>query len=211
MILPVDPEMLATLLRERLDTDHKPQGADRPDPVPGRPAAVLVGLVPRASGVTILLTRRAAHLPSHPGQISFPGGAHEPHDVDAVATALRESQEEIGLAPERVQVLGSLGFYQTSSRFCVTPIVGLVSPEAGLDPDPSEVEEIFELPAAQLLNPALYEQRWVERGSLRIKSHFIECEGKLVWGATAGMLIGFARLLGALGEPIERDDLTYHP
>ncbi len=211
MILPADAVELAALLRERLASGYKPQGSDRPDPVPGRPAAVLVGLIPRGSGVTILLTRRAAHLPSHPGQISFPGGAHEAHDADAVATALRESQEEIGLAPERVQVLGQLGFYHTSSRFCVTPVVALVSPEAGLDPDPAEVEAIYELPATQLLDPGRYERRWVERPGLRIKSHFIECEGRLVWGATAGMLIGLARLLGAQGEPVERDDLVYRP
>ncbi len=211
MIFPVQYQQLASMLRVRLAAGHKPQGADRPDSVTGRPAAVLVGLVPRASGVTILLTRRAAHLPAHPGQICFPGGAHEAHDVDAEATALRESHEEIGLAPERVQIMGRLGLYHTSSRFCVTPVVGLVSPDAAFVPDPSEVEEVFELPAAQLLNPARYERRWVERPGVRIRSHFIECEGKLVWGATAGMLIGFARLLGVEGEPIERDDLVYRP
>lgn len=214
MILPTDPEQLAFCLQQCLAAEDKPHGADVLEHlggVSGRPAAVLVGLIPRPEGVTILLTRRASHLPAHPGQISFPGGASETQDVDSIATALRESQEEIGLAPERVHVLGRLGIYQTSSRFCVTPVVGLITPEASLEADPNEVEEIFELPASILLNPVCYERRWVERRGGRVKSHFVDCQGKLVWGATAGMLLGFARLLGAFGEPVERDDLTFYP
>ena len=214
MILPSDPEQLASWVRQRLAVDDKPHGSDmleHKNALNGRPAAVLVGLIPRPEGVTILLTRRASHLPAHPGQISFPGGATEIQDIDSIATALRESREEIGLAPERVHVLGHLGFYQTSSRFCVTPVVGLITPEASLEADPNEVEEIFELPASILLNPVCYERRWVERRGGRVKSHFVDCQGKLVWGATAGMLLGFARLLGALGEPVDRDDLIFYP
>lgn len=211
MILPQSPENLAVWLRERLQHDGSFLGHDLAD-LPGtRLAAVLVPLVTRSQGVNIILTRRASHLPAHPGQISFPGGAREADDADLVATALRESHEEIGLLPEWVEVLGMLGEYHTSSRFRVTPVVGLVSPDLALHPDPDEVDEIFELPACILLDPSRYERRWVVRPGMRVKSHFLECNGYLVWGATAGMLIGLARQLGAKGEPIERDDLTYHP
>lgn len=211
MILPNERGQLAQILRERLATGGALLGHDISSARAERFAAVLVPLVLHPQGPTILLTRRAAHLPAHPGQISFPGGAHEDHDVDRIATALRETEEEIGLAPRYVEVVGLLGEYQTSSRFSVTPVVGLVAPGFQLRPDPSEVEEVFEIPAAVLLDPARYERRWVVRGGMRIKSHFLDYEGRLVWGATAGMLIGFARLLGAAGEPVERDDLEYRP
>lgn len=211
MILPNERGQLAQILRERLAAGGAPLGHDISSAKAERFAAVLVPLVLHPQGPTILLTRRAAHLPAHPGQISFPGGAHEDHDVDRIATALRETEEEIGLAPHYVEVVGLLGEYQTSSRFSVTPVVGLVAPGFQLRPDPSEVDEVFEIPASVLLDPARYERRWVVRGSLRIKSHFLDYEGRLVWGATAGMLIGFARLLGAAGEPVERNDLEYRP
>ena len=211
MILPNERGQLAQILRERLAAGGAPLGHDISSAKAERFAAVLVPLVLHPQGPTILLTRRAAHLPAHPGQISFPGGAHEDHDVDRIATALRETEEEIGLAPHYVEVVGLLGEYQTSSRFSVTPVVGLVAPGFQLCPDPSEVEEVFEIPAAVLLDPARYERRWVVRDSMRIKSHFLDYEGRLVWGATAGMLIGCARLLGAVGEPVERDDLVYYP
>jgi hypothetical protein len=93
----------------------------------------------------------------------------------------------------------------------VTPVVGLIEPGFSLQPDPAEVDAILEIPAAALLDPARYERRWVERSGLRIKSHFLQYEEHLVWGATAGMLIGFGRLMGATGEPVERDDLVYRP
>ncbi len=211
MILPNDREHLAQSLRERLAAGLPSLGHDISSVRANRRAAVLVPLVLHPEGATILLTRRAVHLPAHPGQICFPGGAHEVQDVDLVATALRETEEEIGLAPQCVEVLGILGEYQTSSHFCVTPVVGLVAPGFQLRPDPSEVEEVFEIPAAVLLDPARYERRWVVRGDMRIKSHFLDYEGYLVWGATAGMLVGFARLLGAPGEPVERDDLVHYP
>ncbi|MDR3410164.1 MAG: CoA pyrophosphatase [Formivibrio sp.] len=211
MILPHDRQSLAQSLRERLAGDVLPLGGDIAGRLAGRQAAVLVLLVLHPQGPTILLTRRAAHLPAHPGQISFPGGAREDCDVDLVATALRETQEEIGLSQHSVEVLGMLGEYQTSSLFCVTPVVGLVEPGFLFSPDTAEVEEVFEIPAAVLLDPSQYERRWVERGGMRIKSHFLDYEGRLVWGATAGMLIGFARLLGSVGEPMERDDLVHYP
>lgn len=210
MILPQHDQLKDWLLA-RLAVEKLSLGGDVSGLPAYKDAAVLIALVLRPDEVTVLLTRRASHLPAHPGQISFPGGAKEAHDADLAATALRESHEEIGLRPEQVDVLGVLGEYHTSSRFRVTPVVGLVYPELALHPDPAEVDEIFELPASVLLDPARYERRWVERPGVRIKSHFIEHNGYLVWGATAGMLIGFARLLGAKGEPVERDDMVHRP
>jgi len=199
MILPQHDQLKDWLLA-RLAVEKLSLGGDVSGLPAHKDAAVLIALVLRPDEVTILLTRRASHLPAHPGQISFPGGAKEAHDADSAATALRESHEEIGLRPEQVDVLGELGEYHTSSCFRVTPVVGLVNPGLDLHPDPAEVDEIFELPASVLLDPARYERRWVERPGVRIKSHFLECNGYLVWGATAGMLIGFASLLGLTQE-----------
>ncbi|MDE2454915.1 MAG: CoA pyrophosphatase, partial [Burkholderiales bacterium] len=117
-------------------------------------ASVLVPMVDRADGVMVLLTRRADHLRDHAGQVSFPGGRAERHDADAAATALREAQEEVGLAPERVEVIGSLPAYTTVTSFIVTPVVGLVAPPFTLELDRSEVAEAFEVPLAFLMNPA---------------------------------------------------------
>lgn len=211
MVWPQAPEHWAHWIKSCLHTTAGAIDSDRPDLQPLRAAAVLVGLVLHPDEPTILLTRRAAHLQAHPGQISFPGGAAEPHDQDAVATALRESQEEIGLDPDQVEVLGLLGEYHTSSRFSVTPVLGLLDPGMVLTPDPAEVDEIIQLPAQRLLDPSAYEKRWVERPGIRLQSHFIEHDGKLVWGATAGMLLALARRLGIPGEPQVRDDLTYCP
>jgi len=211
MIWPSERAAWRAFLRERLSHPDKPQGWDIAHRAATREAAVLVPIVLRPQGATVLLTRRALHLPAHPGQISFPGGAVEDGDADAVATALRETGEEIGLAPRWIEIVGELGEYRTSSAFRVTPVVGLVEPGFTLQPDPAEVDAVLEIPVAALLDPARYERRWVERGELRIKSHFQQYGEHLVWGATAGMLIGFGRLLGIAGEPVERDDLVYRP
>jgi len=208
---PTERALLADFLREKLANSEKWQGSDMASGKPTRAAAVLVPIVLRAEGATILLTRRALHLPVHPGQISFPGGAVEAEDADLTATALRETEEEIGLARSAIQIVGELGQYYTASAFCVTPVVGLIEPDFMLSPDPAEVEAVLEIPASALLDPSRYERRWVERGELRIKSHFQQYVEHLVWGATAGMLIGFGRLLGMAGEPVERDDLVYRP
>lgn len=212
MVLPNTRQALSAFLREKLKQDDKPHSGDEYADVHNlRGAAVLVGLILRPQGVQILLTQRAQHLAAHPGQISFPGGASEKGDVDLIETALRESQEEVGLDPRCVEVVGQLGHYHTISRYRVLPIVGIISEQATFYPDPSEVDSVFELPAQQLLNPSLYERRWVRRAEVRAKSHFLQCDHRLVWGATAGMLLSMARLLGVKGEPQERDDLEYFP
>ena len=169
--------------------------------LPGRapdrviPAAVLVPLVDRPEGMTVLLTRRTPHLRDHGGQVSFPGGRVEEEDADWVATALRESLEEVGLAPEWVEVVGFLEDYTTVTGFLVRPVVGIVSPELSLVPDPFEVEEVFEVPLDHVLEPANYrlEQR-LFRGLLR-EYHVLDYPGYFIWGATAAMLVCLRRRL----------------
>lgn len=174
-----------------------------------RVAAVLVPLVMRAEP-TVLLTQRTAHLKAHGGQISFPGGRHEPTDTTLVDTALREAHEEVGLNPERVEVLGSLPTYTTISGFIVTPVVGLLPPWElddhllGLKRDPGEVEEIFEVPLRYLMNPTHHERRAVEvpvMGRLEFMampwSPGAAQPTYFIWGATAAMLRNLYRFLSA--------------
>ena len=118
-----------------------------------RSAAVLVPIVNRPDGLAVLFTERSVDLPDHPGQISFPGGRIEPGDADAVAAALREAEEEIGLPRDRVTLLGRLADYETVTGYRVTPIVGWVEPPFPLKPDPVEVADVFEVPLSFLLDP----------------------------------------------------------
>lgn len=160
-----------------------------------RSAAVLVPLVDRADGLTVLLTRRTDHLHHHAGQISFPGGRLEDDDASAEACALREAQEETGLPPQAVDVLGTLDDYVTITQFRVTPVVGVIAPPLKLAPDPFEVAEVFEVPLAFLLDPANHQK--VERtinGQLR-PYYAIPYQDYYIWGATAGMLINLYHVL----------------
>ena len=168
---------------------------DRALPVQGStPAAVLIPLVMRPQP-TVLLTQRTSHLSKHAGQISFPGGRVEPHDPDVCATALRETHGEIGLAAERIEVLGRLPDYRTGTGFCVSPVVGLVYPPFVLTPDSFEVAEVFEVPLAFLLDPAHHQRAQLEvRGGLR-SYHTIPYGNYFIWGATAGMLVSLYRFL----------------
>ena len=159
------------------------------------PCAVLVGLVMRDTP-TVLLTRRAMHLSDHPGQISFPGGRVELTDLDSVATALREAQEEVGLLPEKVRCLGCLPQYTTGTGFAITPVVGLVDPGFTPCADTAEVAEIFEVPLSFLMTPAHHRRHEMETlGRRRIfwsmhwpHDHADEEAGYFIWGATAAML-----------------------
>ncbi|APV50384.1 CoA pyrophosphatase [Betaproteobacteria bacterium GR16-43] len=161
-----------------------------------RPAAVLLLIVNRAEGPTVVFTQRTAHLPAHAGQISFPGGRREEGDPDAESTALRESHEEVGLDPTRVEVLGRLPAYMTSTGFNVIPIVGWAEPPlADWRPDPDEVADVFEVPLAFLLDAgnhkhesAFYKGRMRHYWAMPFGSRFI-------WGATAGMLVTFQRIV----------------
>jgi 8-oxo-dGTP pyrophosphatase MutT (NUDIX family) len=158
-------------------------------------AAVMVGLVNRAEGVQVLLTQRTAHLSDHAGQISFPGGRVEVTDAHREDTALRETEEEIGLTRDHVQVLGRLPDYEIPSGFRITPIVGWIEPPFELKLDPFEVSAVFEAPLAHFLERSRYQRREYRfRGRHR---HYmaIPYEGRYIWGATAGMLYSLARML----------------
>jgi 8-oxo-dGTP pyrophosphatase MutT (NUDIX family) len=153
-----------------------------------RQAAVLVPLVPRESGVTMLLTQRAFHLRHHPGQVSFPGGKIEQEDASPQAAALRETEEEIGIPAKLVNILGSLGTYQTSSKFHVQPIVALVQPEYQLRICEDEVSDVFEVPLSFLLNDTNRYQFQLPYKKKKVTVHAMPFEGKLIWGATAMMI-----------------------
>jgi len=161
------------------------------------PASVLVPLVERDNGLNVLLTQRADHLHDHAGQISFPGGRVDPSDVDPVDTALRETEEEIGLPRARVQVLGPLNTYSTITSYVVTPIVALVQPPFDLALDEFEVAEAFEVPLQFLMTPAHHhrhaaEFEGVRRQFLSMPWRGVDALGRpheyFIWGATAAML-----------------------
>ncbi|WP_292903712.1 CoA pyrophosphatase [Niveispirillum sp.] len=164
-----------------------------------RDAAVLVPLIDRVEGPTLLLTQRTAHLAAHAGQVSFPGGGVEPHDTDAIATALRETEEEIGLSRSQIDVLGRLDTYITRTGFRVVPVVARVRPPFILTPDPYEVDAVFEVPLSFILNPASRVREARDyNGALR---HFwaFPYGDRYIWGATAGMLVNLCDVLGDLG------------
>ena len=161
-------------------------------------ASVLIALVQRER-LNVLLTLRPTHMNSHSGQIAFPGGKADPEDADAVATALREAQEEVGLAPEFVEVIGCLPIYTTGSAFIVTPVVALLRPGFQLQANADEVADIFEVPLDFLMHPANHrhhvldwggeQRRWL---SMPYQDGAIE---RFIWGATAGMLRNLYRFL----------------
>jgi 8-oxo-dGTP pyrophosphatase MutT (NUDIX family) len=160
-----------------------------------RPAAVLVPLVERERGLTVLLTRRTAHLHAHAGQIAFPGGRIEASDADPVAAALRETEEEVGLARRHVSIIGRLDDYVTGTGFEVTPVVGLVTPPFALALDPFEVAEAFEMPLAYVLDRGNHQRVERESAGLRRTFFVLPYEGRNIWGATAGMLVNLAEVL----------------
>jgi 8-oxo-dGTP pyrophosphatase MutT (NUDIX family) len=127
-----------------------------------REAAVLMPLVQRAEGLTVLLTQRTAHLHDHAGQISFPGGRRDPGDTDLVQTALRETAEEVGLAANYIKILGALGQYQTVTAYRVTPFVALVDPGFALKLDAFEVADTFEVPLAFFMDPRNHQRRIIQ-------------------------------------------------
>jgi len=160
-------------------------------------AAVLVPLVNRPEGLSLLLTQRSADLPDHPGQISFPGGRAEAGDRDLAATALRETTEEVGLPSERVQVLGELAQYETVTGYRVTPVVGWLEPPFDVHPDPLEVAEVFEVPLAFVLEPDNQLRHFRMLGTLRRDYWAIPYGDRYIWGATAAMLMILDRTLRA--------------
>jgi 8-oxo-dGTP pyrophosphatase MutT (NUDIX family) len=163
------------------------------------PAAVLIPLVERASGLTVLLTQRATTLKDHAGQISFPGGRIEPGDADAWSAALREAQEEIGLAPGLVEFAGYLPDHVVISGFRVTPVVGFVKPDYELQIAAAEVHDVFEVPLDYILDAANHKSRQRTIGELTVEIHDIPFGERNIWGATAGMLMTFRDRLQSRG------------
>lgn len=158
------------------------------------PASVLVPIVTRDE-LTVLFTQRTAHLRRHSGQVSFPGGRAEPGDATPEFTALRETHEEIGLAPERVEVLARMPEYLTRTGYRVTPVVGLVAPPLALAPDAGEVDEVFEVPLAFLLDAANHRRETRELAGKTVGYWVMQYERYRIWGATAGMLVNLYRML----------------
>lgn len=177
------------LLREKKFAEREPAQA-----------AVLLPVVMHERP-TLLLTQRTAHLSTHSGQIALPGGRLDASDADATAAALRETFEEVGLPPERVEVLGSLPVYVTGTAFIVTPVVGLVRPGFALRPNPHEVDDVFEVPLDFLMDPANHRRHALEWGGVVREWYSMPYQDgereRFIWGATAGMLRNFYRLLTA--------------
>ncbi len=158
-------------------------------------AAVLVPVIVRDSGATVLLTQRTAHLRDHAGQVSFPGGRCEESDASPEATALREAEEEVGINACQVEILGRLPEYRTGTGFVVTPVVGLVMPPLNLRLDDFEVAEVFEPPLEFLLDRANHQRQSIEVRGARREYWAMPWQGYFIWGATAGMLVTLHRFL----------------
>jgi len=169
----------------------------RPMSGPLTPAAVLVPIVLRDHGPTLLLTQRTAHLNAHAGQISFPGGRVETEDASPIETALRETQEEIGLDRRHIEVIGQLPEYHTGTGFKVTPVVALLHAPFETHADPFEVAEIFEVPLSFLMDGMHHQRRTAEFSTGRRTFYVMPYERYFIWGATAGMLRNLFHFLRA--------------
>lgn len=169
----------------------------RPLSRPLMDAAVLLPIILRDDGPTLLFTQRTAHLNAHAGQISFPGGRMETHDASPVDAALRETEEEVGLARRHIDVIGTLPEYHTGTGFRVTPVVGIVQPPFDMQADPYEVAEIFEVPLAFLMNGMHHQRRTAEFVTGNRTFYVMPYERFFIWGATAGMLRNFFHFLRA--------------
>jgi 8-oxo-dGTP pyrophosphatase MutT (NUDIX family) len=206
------PEALtAALLQERLAGTRAPEDPNDVVVPPGaerwpefmrdriarslRPAGVLIPVMQRVAGLSVLLTQRSAELKHHAGQISFPGGRMEDHDRDVVAAALRETHEEVGIPREAIDVVGYLPPMPTVTGYAVTPVVGLVTNDVPLKIDNTEVEYAFEVPLGYLLdsrNERALERRYLGRRIPTVEFHY---EGERIWGATAHMLVELRKII----------------
>ena len=182
------------LLASGLPVTKPPLGSDFslngvvPVPTSFRPAAVLVPLVRREAEITVLLTQRTEDMPSHAGQIAFPGGRRQQEDADAKATALRETEEEVGISRKFVQVIGEVDPYRTGTGYEITPVVGIVTPGFTIHADPREVADVFEVPLSHFLDAQNHRiDSRIYQGRER-RFYAMPYGDRYIWGATAGML-----------------------
>ncbi len=186
----------AALVRQRLVTGGGPDGDHFLNPEyeqfvvknATKDAAVLIGMVDRLQGLSVLLTERSHHLSSHSGQVAFPGGRIDATDAGAVAAALREAEEEIALAPKHVEIVASLPDYFTGSGYRIAPVLGFVDTAAKLKPNPDEVDAVFEVPLAYLMEPANYQTESRIWDGLERHYYTMTYDGHFIWGVTAGIL-----------------------
>lgn len=172
----------------RGDHDLDPDPPGSVPPRPHRAAAVLVPVVARAGDLFVILTQRAAHLRDHSGQVALPGGKIDPSDAGAVAAALREAQEEIGLSRDAVRVLGYLDPYLSATGFLVVPVIGLVASDAAIAPNPAEVAAVFEVPLPFLMDGSRYALDTLVWQGRRRHYYALSFAGRTIWGVTAGIL-----------------------
>lgn len=193
-----EPPLLGDVIgRPRGDHEMQPQPVPLPDEATAVAAAVLIAIVPRADGPTVLLTRRAAALRSHSSQVAFPGGRVDAVDGSPVITALRETEEEIGLPRERVRTLGFLDAYLTGTGYRIVPVVALVETPFSLTLNAHEVDEAFEAPLSFLLDPANHRREGREWQGLYRTYYAMPFGDRYIWGATAGMIRNlYERLAG---------------
>lgn len=161
-----------------------------------RPAAVLIAVIDAAGGPRVLLTKRASHLKHHPGQIAFPGGKVDEGDANPMAAALREAEEEVGLSASRVEILGALPPHETVTGFSITPVLGWMREDFAPVAEVGEVEEVFTVPLAHVIDPARYQvERRVWQGQMR-RYYAVPYGPYYIWGATARILRGLADRVG---------------
>jgi 8-oxo-dGTP pyrophosphatase MutT (NUDIX family) len=158
-----------------------------------KPAGVLIPIIERRAELSVLLTQRSAELKHHAGQVSFPGGRMEEHDISVAATALRETQEEVGIDAQHISVLGYLQTMPTVTGYAVTPVVGMVSADAELVVDPTEVEYTFEVPLSFLLDESNDVRTEWDAHDRKVPMVEFQWEGERIWGATAFMIISFRK------------------
>lgn len=171
-------------------------GRNRPE---ARAASVLMPLVDRAEGISVLLTERTDHLPDHAGQVSFPGGSREARDADDIDTALRETEEEVGIERRFVDVIGTLDLYQTGTGFDITPVVGVVGEGFSLTIDATEVAQVFEVPLGFVLDSANHQTHSREFNGVEFSYYALSYDDHYIWGATAAMLVNLTRVLAVHG------------
>lgn len=171
-----------------------------------RRAAVLCALVDRSdgAGLRVILTRRADHLRAHPGQVAFPGGRVDPGDPSILHAALREAQEEVGLDPAAVEVVGQIDGHETVTGFSVTPFVAFAPGDFAPVADPGEVAEVFEPPLSFLMDPANRRRDWRDWNGQRRYYYAMPWEGRYIWGATARMLVGLAERVDSVRPGVLR-------